>query len=218
MNKKLLSTLLNLLSKYPLQVNKLIYANKIDTYDNDEFQEYSIDEMSKFIFETLKSELCFVYSFDKKSEKEINISQKAIVDYQRHQTFDFGRYDGIALTAKGGEIWEKEFQPNWHYFIDGSGYQNHNEMLGFEILYLNSTNKDLLDNICKNLSHLPIEIYQDHNWFLSNYRPYYWKVINDSVYCFTITANTFDDKLLLEKTLNSLGKYDKLFCPKTHHP
>lgn len=217
MTQKLLKQFLDVLAKYPLQVNKFIYASKIDSYDTDEFQEYDIKQMSEFIFQLLKDDVCFVYEFDQ-DYQQINKSQKAMAFYNQNTFFEFGRYDGIALTSKGGEIWEKEFQPNWDYFIDGSGYHNHNEGIGLEKLYLNATNKDLLDKICQPLLHLPIEIYQDNDWFLSNSRPYYWKVINDSVYCFTITANTNDDKILLEKTLNSLGKYDKLFCPRTSHP
>lgn len=219
MNKELLNQFINLLSKYTMQVNKLIYASKIDNYNNDDFQFYGVDEMSKFIFELLQSELCFVYHFDEQLEQEIDISQQAIEFYKQNQYFDFGRYDSIGLTNKGGKYWEQLFNPNWDYFVDASGgHHNPDNMIGIEVLNLDSTNQALLDEICQPLSHLTIEISELNERFEPEYRPYYWKTMpNTKFYCYTITANTDDGKILLENTLNDLVKYDELFCENARY-
>lgn len=211
MNKEILNQFIDLLSKYPMQVNKLIYANKVDSYDNYNYQSYSIEKMSEFIFELLENKLCFVRYFDEKLEKEIDISQKSMDYYRQHQSFDFGRYDSIGLTDKGGEYWEQLFHPNWDYFIDASGgHYNIDNMIGMEVVHLNSTKKQLLDEICQPLPHLQIEINEYNERQTPTMHTYYWKTMsNTKFYCYTIVANSDDDKILLENTFNDVIKYDE---------
>ncbi len=129
--------LFDALSKHTTSVNRLIYANKVDTYDSVEFQEFDQKYMSDLIYHLLKS------GYARIDVNEMDKTYEAIEFYEKNICFNFNRYDLIALTPKGGQIWEQEFKPNWYNYIGVHYYDmSYIDPVGIE---LTSMNYDLLE-------------------------------------------------------------------------
>lgn len=207
MKEKNIILLLDVLSRYPCTVNGIIYANKVDTYYSYNFQEYSSREIEKIVFEMLSQDFCYIQSND------VDITKQSLNFFCKERKFDFQRYDCIGLTQLGGQRWEELFKPNWSNFID---------VLYDDVSYLNpvnmdlkSSNKSLLMEILKPLN---IENIEDFFILEKEWQPCYWKVISDlNCYNFNYTANSIDEKIIIDEIYNSLSNYSKLFCEDTEY-
>ena len=191
MSQNIKNTILDLLSKYETSVNTLIYASRVDGYIGYDLRGYGINKISETIFNLLDNDFCFVCNFDSKISEEVDITHQAINYYKQNNIFDFHIYDNIKLTLKGGNLWEKIFQPNWFNYIDVY-YEDksYREPVKIELI---SMNKNLLLDIC------------------------YWKTItNTPIFKYSYTAESLEEKIMIDEIWSNLYVYKDKFCRKTN--
>lgn len=197
--------ILDIISKYPENVNKLIYAKDIDIYRNFNLQYFSIQENANAIFDLIFNGLCSIHNYD------IDKTEQSIQSYQLYHQFDFHRYDHIALTEKGSQYWEQQYKPNWFNYIDV--YYEDKSYTAPVTIELTSMNKSLLQEICKDLNQdkLMIDILDD--WEIC-----YWKKVHGvNILKFTYIAETIDEKILIDNIFSRLYSYKSLFCKNSEH-
>lgn len=209
MSKNTENTILDLLSKYEISVNTLIYASKVDSYIGYDLREYNANKISKTIFNLLDNNFCFVYNFNNEISQEINITEQAINYYKKNKFFDFHIYDNIKLTPKGSNLWEQIFQPNWFNYIDVY-YEDksYTEPVRIELI---SMNKCLLLEICQNLNQENLIIEALDEWEIC-----YWKTITDiPIFKYSYIAESIEEKMLIDDIWQNLHTYKDKFCKKT---
>lgn len=205
--KRLQILIIDSLSQYEIQINRLLYSNKVDTYDGINFQEYEQYHISKEIFYLLINGICEVFSY--KNENFKNITNESIIYFKENKLFNFDIYDGIFLTKKGGELWEKNFKPNWNYYI-GCSYddKSYTEPVSIEIT---SINENLLIEVFKKLNKDKITIEMLDEWEIC-----YWKTITDiPIFKYSYTAESIEEKILIDDIWQNLHTYKDKFCKKT---
>lgn len=198
------NTIIDIISQYPISVNKLLYANKVDTYDSIDLQDYEITFIADSIFDLLSDDIYYIKSND------IDISKQFIDFYSKNREFQFLRYDEIGLTKQGGEYWEFKFLPNWYHYIQV--YYTDNGYHDFSELLLQSLNKDMIDDIIIkfNLSGQDYHISQESNW-----QPCYWKDIKDTSFILSITSNDIKQKIIIDDIYRYISNLNNEFCSLT---
>lgn len=195
---------IDLLSKYQMQVNKLIYVSKIGSYLAMAFEKFDIATMEKLIFELLVERICFTETFIE--EEVIDNTEQAIRHYKNAGCFNFKTYDGIGLTALGGQIWEEQFSPNWRNYVECS--YNDNSIANPMTLEITCQNLDLLQQIIAPLS---LANFNQYTQITNDFHPCYWKKIHGKVYHFSYTATSWQEKLCAENVFESIHQYSPLF-------
>lgn len=198
--------LIDILSRFQMPVNKLIYVSKIGSYVAMEFEPYDIATMERLIFEMLNEKLCFIEHFN--SYETIDISHSAIAFYQNESRFDFAINDNIGLTAYGGALWEKQYLPRWENFIDCS-YDN-NSFIHPMSLEMNCQNLALLKQVTDPLL---LENFEKYIQISDNFQPCYWKRLEGKTYHFAFTPTTLHEKIITETIFENLHQYSYLFSP-----
>lgn len=196
---------LDVLSKYTTSINRLLYANKVDTYDSVNFQEYNLAYMSSILFYLLKKGLLFI------DVDNVNKTKDVIDFYENNQYFDLNRYDLVYLSPEGAKLWEEEYKPNWFNYIDVY-YEDrsYTEPVTIELI---SMNKALLLDICQHSNQDKLKIENLDEWEIC-----YWKKVQDvDIFKFTYVAETIEEKILIDEVFNDLSSYKDLFCKKTEH-
>lgn len=196
---------LDVLSKYTTSINRLLYANKVDTYDSVNFQEYNLAYMSSILFYLLKKGLLFI------DVDNVNKTKDVIDFYENNQYFDLNRYDLVYLSPEGAKLWEEEYKPNWFNYIDVY-YEDrsYTEPVTIELI---SMNKALLLDICQYLNQDKLAIELLDEWDIC-----YWKKVQGiDIFKFTYVAETIEEKILIDEVFNDLSSYKDLFCKKTEH-
>lgn len=199
---------IDLISKYQFPANDFIFANKVEKYHTNELQGIPQSAIEQMIFELLQDDICFVQAYQTDDEPVI-ITDKAIQYYQQRHLFDFTLYDLIGLTAKGGKLWEAEFQPNWLYYPEAS-YDDlsYNNPMSFEII---CQSKDLIRKV---VAPLGIENVDTYIKPIACFNVSYWKQLNPA-YCLECVAETLEEKQKVETMMLKLYDNKPLFCEKT---
>ncbi len=202
--------ILDILSQYPLSINQLIYANKLDCYLLYEIQDYPSQQIYASMWDLLEKGFIRIQQHDAKNEETKTL---VIKNFDEFLNLEFTRYTEIELTKLGGQEWEKIFQPNWDNYISCLvDFTSYTKPTDFDVL---SFNKQLLSEVVAPLN-IDIKKYCSiidfHNYFIY---PYYWKDFSnmDCIH-FQYQAETLEEKILVEKIVNTCDYKDK-FCTKT---
>lgn len=205
-------TIIDLLSKHPIYINRILYSSKVDTYDCYDFKGLSMKQISELIFDLLYNDFCCVYYFDDKINQEIDITNQALIFYKENNFFDFDIYDSIKLTQKGANLWEKIFKPNWNYYIDI--FYEDKDYINPISLELISLNKEILHEIFQDFNQENIQIEELKDWEVC-----YWKTLKDiPIYKYSYLGKTLDEKVLIDEIWQNLStKYKTKFCEKSQY-
>lgn len=83
MSQNIQNTILDLLSKYEISVNTLIYASKVDSYIGYDLRMHNINKISEIIFNLLNDGFCVICNFENKIVDETRITDQAINHYKK---------------------------------------------------------------------------------------------------------------------------------------
>ncbi len=196
--------ILDVVSQYPIEINHILFGNKFVFVRSSEIFEY---HSANDIYMSLYGLLCRDFICLK------NCSVDKFSDFNDFLNHEFPVNCWIELSQKGGQAWEQEFKPNWYNYIEVCYCDiSYTDPISIE---LTSMNHGLLTKICQELNQDKIIIKKLTEWDIC-----YWKqVLDESIFKFSYTAHSIDEKILIDNIYHSLGSnyYKELFCKKSKY-
>lgn len=189
--------IIDTISQYPIMLNDLLYGRKLDLYRVRRLLKYHCDKQIKLsLLNLLSSNVLYVTH--KEFDGDANFLNQ-----------DFYCHHWLELTESGAMVWEQKLKPNWNYYIscsyDDKDYKN---PVNIELI---SLNKNLLQEICKYLNQKKLQVELLDEWEIC-----YWKTITDiPIFKYSYTAESIEEKILIDDIWQNLHTYKDKFCKKT---